>query len=718
MRHERPADDSRRLFEELDALRLTVEERLAGATNSLTCYADEVSGGFFHQMTRRGPGDPSKASTATCASFLVASGRWGEKRRHWNGKADRLARVLADEPWESAGLGIGNPFTVSFLLEALHDLQEARAQEQKAPTEIAAAAASPTANEVVHDSDSPDDQEPPTEAAPESESSSPPSSPDDQPPPAGSAIELQVQYWSRYLCNQLLASDGGLYIEDFPATCFLTYKAVRVLELWGELSDSAKETARAFAWARLYEESVAVSAGAGGADVFELAYAAMTVSRTTTLLEMTPRQRDVLRYAVDQFFAAQGESGEWPRSRALFRYPKLGNAYCYDYELLTQMLSDRQFVSLLEDKRLQLTRAFSALERSAIPIGEQGETGWASGHLPNSTAPESWTTASAYHFCHEFRRFVVDAIRREVFAYARAFLPATGLDSQSGSARIDPDAFLDCDIDDNTRLRTLLEVAFLEPVLADADRVRRGHGLKSDVPNSAILYGPPGTSKTQLAEIIARALGWPLLKLDPSHLTRDGLDRLHAETNLLFTMLASAERMVVLLDEFDELVQDRDQSGAESSSRFLTTAMLPKIAELAKRRRIVYLLATNHIERFDDAISRAGRFDLVIPVMPPRLDEKLRRWDNVRNAIDKFYSPDGLDHDLQDILGDLTFLEFQQFANRVPSLRSRNEFSTAIKDAGATATLQRTSIGPEGGDSRTWKERVQAEAGRNRLRHP
>ena len=167
----------------------------------------------------------------------------------------------------------------------------------------------------------------------------------------------------------------------------------------------------------------------------------------------------------------------------------------------------------------------------------------------------------------------------------------------------------------------------------DLKRIALGQPFSSDTPTSAILYGPPGTSKTELAKLIANALGWPLLSLDPSHLTRDGLDRLHAETHNVFSMLAAAEEVVVLLDEFDELVLDRSEPMVDTSSRFLTTAMLPKIAALASRRRIVYLLATNHIERFDDAISRQGRFDLVVPVMPPSLDAKLAHWPMVAQKL-------------------------------------------------------------------------------------
>ena len=657
--------EAHRAFEELDALRLALEERLGSAAPSLRLYADAETGGFFHRLHDQKPGDPSKASTATCAAFLVSSGRWNnDPTAPWYGKAASLITSIAEGAWGSAGLPENNPFTTSFLLEALHDLQAAQGKPLTKPQQ-----------RVVNQK-----------------------------------LEL--------LRQQLIDNRGGVYIGDYPATAFLTQKAVRVLKRWGALTNDACTSAREFAWARLFEESIVISADRTDADVFELAYAALTASLTTNLVDMTPRYRDALEYCLNQFFSAQNERGLWPRGRPLFRYPDLGNAYCYDYELLVQILTETQLAPMLQDKLPRLTSAFQAMDSTAIAIGPNAELGWASGHLkPDEAAPESWTTASAYHFCHELRRFVVDAIRREIFAYVRASY-ASPRSGTSGSGALDPERFLDSDVPSPAgpvSLRRTLEDALIRPVLAEVGQVEQGHGLSRRTPNSAILYGPPGTSKTQLAEMIAAALGWPLLKLDPSHLTRAGLDRLHAETNLVFTMLASTERLVVLLDEFDELVLDRDQYGAESSSRFLTTAMLPKIAELASRRRIVYLLATNHIERFDDAISRAGRFDLVVPVMPPSLAEKLRRWPEVAAALHVAESGgDNLDEPERSVLNDLTYLEFQEISKQLARARSVGGFTRTIRAAATSATLLQ-EVGREGDEVITWKDRVLKQARRNRL---
>lgn len=718
-----PVTDPKTDFERLNPIRLALEERLDGAVASLMAYADPPTGGFFHLHQpkdepdgkapgERRDGDPSHASSATCASYLLASGRWisrvGEDKAWapWTGRADLLRRKLIHSPWRSAGLAVGNPFTVAFLLEAVADLAEAGAMELRHAEESGEVltrrddfGVGTAAVEWPDPDVDPNDREDRAalDASPHSE------------PCRGFEVcgfddDQIVAHWVAAL-GKLVEAKGGLNIDEFPPTAFLTYKAVRALKRHSALSTEAGRVAHAWALKQLHQESVALSAGLDEADPYELAYAAMTFVVTADPERISPKQRDTVRHALEQFFDKQLPDGHWQRSRALFRYPKLGMAYCYEYELLVQMLSEPDLRPYLAGRVGSLRKSFEALERNEIvlqgdlPKGGAKARGWASGHLyEKPDTPESWTAASVYHFCHEFRRYVVDEIRKTVFAYATEKMPVDGVRSTS-PPKIPASELLDCPVSydpGQPHLRQILEEELLVKVWKNARLVDQGEQLPKDTPNSAILFGPPGTSKTQLAEIISTALGWPLLELDPSHLTRDGFDRLHAETNLLFTMLAACERVVVLLDEFDELVQSREQDSLGATSRFLTTAMLPKINELAKRRRIVYVLATNHLERFDDAISREGRFDLVLPVLPPLLSEKWRHWNKChKNVIGLLKGRgNGLTNQEKQGLGDLTFLEFRKLARQLDAAESASDVHAGIRSAVETSTMLRKTPVP------------------------
>jgi hypothetical protein len=81
------------------------------------------------------------------------------------------------------------------------------------------------------------------------------------------------------------------------------------------------------------------------------------------------------------------------------------------------------------------------------------------------------------------------------------------------------------------------------------------------------------------------------------------------------------DHTVVLFDEIDELVRKRDIE-PDQFGRFLTTSMLPRVAELWKARRVIYFVATNHIEYFDRAITRSQRFDAILYIGPLDFSEK------------------------------------------------------------------------------------------------
>ena len=171
---------------------------------------------------------------------------------------------------------------------------------------------------------------------------------------------------------------------------------------------------------------------------------------------------------------------------------------------------------------------------------------------------------------------------------------------------------------------------------------------------------------------------------------------LYSRANKLFSLLAIAEQIVVLLDEFDEMGRDRSAS-PDILSRFITTAMLPKLAAINDERKIVFLLATNYVSQFDAAFSRGGRFDMIIQVMPPNLDAKLARteWHDTLTSIFE-----GLNAkktaEARSILGDLTFLETEQLVARLQS--DVEDPFEEIKAAGERGAMAR-KVG-----EKTWKQ--------------
>ncbi len=627
-------------FPDLEKLRRFLEAEIRPyQVVSLGNYHDAISNGFHHKHDDPRTNHFSTASTATCIASLVATGAWraptssgkaAAPEPKWGERSEQLAIALLKGPWSSAKLPEDNPFTTAFVLEAV--------------TLLESVAPSPLQIDPV-----------------------------------------RVRHAEDILLKAV--EHGKASIQEYPPSAYLTQLAVRVLRSRGKLDDApgSQIVRKVLEWAwREIDHQIALSiAGSKSADVFQLAYSIILAAALSAPDEATPDQSLILAAALHHLFEQQLPDGSWPRSQPLFHYPGVGSAYCFEYEMLVQLLQQGQ----LRDKLLRylpnLSNAAYSLRDTAFRL-RPGGVAWTSGHHPQLPGPESWSTASVYHFAHVLDRLVAEAIRRAVFEYLDTpYAPPQA----PSTAPVFASDFLDCEIQLEGKAQSLRETIlhrFVMPIAASAKRVSEGRALPEDTAMSAILFGPPGTSKTELTKKIAEYLHWPRLTVDPSHFVRRGMDNVQAEADRLFGMFAVAESIVVLLDEFDEMVKDRNLA-TEILSRFLTTAMLPKLATINKNRRLAFIVATNHIEHFDLAISRHGRFDVIAQVMCPTLDEKLKEWPKVAEALAKWkIKPE---KDVAKHISALTFLEFKTLAPRLAVASSAADLLQLLTEAHESCTL-------------------------------
>jgi adenylate kinase family enzyme len=499
---------------------------------------------------------------------------------------------------------------------------------------------------------------------------------------------------------------GGASIAQYPPSAYVTQLTVRVLRKRRRLDEETAEAAKRWAWTELRRQLALRISESKFSDMYSLAYSALITIALSSPAEAQPEEKRSQQTALKVFFDSQQQNdGSWPLSRPLFHYPGVGNAYCFEYELLAELLAEDRLRKDLLEFIPNLIKATDALKSNSFPLAS-GALGWASGHHPQLSGPESWSTASVFHFAYSLDRLVAEGIRRELFVT---------LDQPYSPAREPKPIFAEEFVDSNIEidgqplsLKAALLERFVEPIKSNSHLISGGRPLSPDTAISAIFFGPPGTSKTTLASLIAEYLGWPLLVVDPSHLVRNGMDRVQAEANTLFSMLAASERLVVLFDEFDEMVRERSLPNTDATSRFLTTAMLPKLSSINKRKRIVFILATNYVDQFDFAIARPGRFDRRFQVMPPTMKSKLAKFPNTEKKLrklDLLRTEQPSYKTLCEQLEAFTLDEFKALAKRLESATDQQQALSMVSQEFKRCTLEQYPRDTDVADSETWQKR-------------
>ncbi|NUK24593.1 ATP-binding protein [Streptomyces lunaelactis] len=157
--------------------------------------------------------------------------------------------------------------------------------------------------------------------------------------------------------------------------------------------------------------------------------------------------------------------------------------------------------------------------------------------------------------------------------------------------------------------------------LAEPERAAR-HGVRP--PRAVALFGPPGTGKTTFARGIASKLGWPFVELLPSRLADEG--NLAAALRSAFARIAELERVLVFIDEVEEIAPVRTEPAQPGGMHGVTNELLKLIPGFRERDERLLVCATNSIRSLDPAFLRPGRFDYLIPIGTPDTAARAAIW--------------------------------------------------------------------------------------------
>jgi hypothetical protein len=400
------------------------------------------------------------------------------------------------------------------------------------------------------------------------------------------------------------------------------------------------------------QRSIVVAKHAAMMDPIAMAMAACLCARlrsisnrgelgTTSALQAKLPSVVELEQSILELFGEQTDSGIWPKYFPLFHYQEAGSNFCFTFELLEAVLTefgDKHNRLISQEPFIEgLERAVGWCEQNRLrysrsTAGAEPFMGWNSGGFLETLRkgqPESWSTAVVHMFLWETVDVLSRHIQLRILEKYTAILPSAR--SKKISDLLDIDLWIG---DEHKGLKEILSTTIVKSFKGATQRTLRVRPPKG-APLSALLFGPPGTSKTQVTKAVAADLGWPLVEIDPSHFLQSSFQNIYLQAEKIFDDIADLSAVVVLFDEMDALVQkrDADQNTIDTESKFLTTYMLPKLAKLHDRGCVVFFMATNFQDNFDDAIKRTGRFDYLLCMGPPTFRAKC-------DSIHVFYGPD------------------------------------------------------------------------------
>ena len=246
--------------------------------------------------------------------------------------------------------------------------------------------------------------------------------------------------------------------------------------------------------------------------------------------------------------------------------------------------------------------------------------GWASEHIGGDDEIHLFQTSEILCFLINYRHMLQDRIARRSlvssglkvdYSYMSKLPRRKNISAYWKNIEINFEPLLELPKDSEFRVYSQIGKKFIEP---------RDPEIGGDPKFSILLYGPPGTGKSTVGENIADTLRWKFITVTPSDFLAGGSAEVETRAKLIFKCLEEQKDSVILFDEIDQFLLDRDSKEYKSQTgifQFMTPGMLPKINDLRKKCRSIFIIATNYIDRIDAAIKRPGRIDLQVPLMPP-----------------------------------------------------------------------------------------------------
>ena len=142
----------------------------------------------------------------------------------------------------------------------------------------------------------------------------------------------------------------------------------------------------------------------------------------------------------------------------------------------------------------------------------------------------------------------------------------------------------------------------LEDLRTFLDQEEKYNSLAIPWHRGYMFHGPPGTGKTSLVKALANACNMDLWYVS--------LADLKAESGLLQLLSNVGPRSILLLEDIDTMKITHDRDGSDQGTISMSS-LLNTLDGVATPHGLITVMTTNRFDILDEALTRAGRMDLV-----------------------------------------------------------------------------------------------------------
>lgn len=210
--------------------------------------------------------------------------------------------------------------------------------------------------------------------------------------------------------------------------------------------------------------------------------------------------------------------------------------------------------------------------------------------------------------------------------------------------------------------------------ILDAERYEE-YGAK--LPSGILLEGASGTGKTLIAKALAGEVNVPFIQYSATEMINKWVGDSEENVRELFDYAKKNAPCIIFFDEIDSIATSR-QKDIPSYMKTLLNQLLVSLDGFTPRDGVIFIAATNFIESLDTAFKRPGRFDKIVHIDLPNVEE--REAILMVHARNKKLSSD---INLKELARNTTGLSGAELANilneaTLLQLKSNHAFTTAL----------------------------------------